>query len=138
MDNVLELINNYFIFLGEFTRVYKEYCHDANEYYSEQVRYYSKMNNDRVDEIHCAIDSLSQDEISNLQNQISSIIYALKEEKNIINIEIRKFDLEKNNTKEYNYYCDKISDIDHKIYCYIRIVIDYIKQKDYKKGPLSK
>ena len=130
MDNVLELINNYFIFLGEFTRVYKEYCHDANEYFSKQVRDYSKMNNDRIDEIHCAIDLLSQDEISDLQNRIFSMIYSLKEEKNIINIEIKRLDLEKKNTKEYNYYCEKTGDIDHKIYCYIRIVIDYIKQKD--------
>lgn len=138
MGNVLELINNYFSFLDEFTRVYKEYCYNTSEYYAKQVRDYSQKNNDIIDEIHCAIDSLSQEEIIDLQNSILSIIYALKDEKNIINIEIKRFDLEKTNNQEYNYYCDKISDIDHKIYCYIRIVIDYIKQKDYKIGLLYK
>ena len=130
MNDIIELMNNYFVFLHEFMEVYTKYSY-GDEKNSSRLRKMSSLNNLKIDEIHQSIDNLTCDEKELLKDKVNEIIIALQEEKNVLYINLKLI-----NPGEANAFSsgmqdigDKIGDIEHKIYCYGRIVLGYLNEK---------
>ena len=130
MNNIIELMNNYFVFLHEFMEVYTKYSY-CDEKNSSRLRKMSSLNNEKIDEIHKNIDDLSSDEKLSLKEKVNELIISLQEERNILYINLKLINPEDASSfaSGMQHISDKIGDIEHKIYCYGRIILSYLNEK---------
>lgn len=135
MEKVFVLMDDYFMFLQEFMKVYAKYSYSYNEELLKEARKLSCLNNTKIDSIHNYLDNLTVEEKDNLIMKINEIILLLTKEKDILFTNLHR--INSHGVNRFNSgmqdISDKISIIEHKIYCYERIIIGYLDEKKLKK-----